>query len=209
MNSFQKNVIFAKLVRALHSYSSMLVLVLLLFFAITGLTLNHPDVLHSKAGYVSERVILPLPEYLQLSLIPQSEEAQAELAHQFRQWLSTEDHVKASTYKYQFDIAEQLLELDFKRPGGYANVVVDFAAGQADVDKEFSGYLTLLNELHKGRNAGASWIFLIDATALACIVFALTGFYLLLKQPSRRPIGNSLAMLGVFLALFAYILSLH
>ena len=59
------------------------------------------------------------------------------------------------------------------------------------------------------RNAGISWIVLIDITALACIIFSLTGFWLILKLPSRRSLGNSLAILGIFISLFAYILSLH
>ena len=108
-------------------------------------------------------------------------------------------------------LATQALDLvlDFKRPAGYASVVVDFAANTAELELEFNGYLALLNDLHKGRNAGLSWLLLIDLTAVACIIFALTGFYLMLKQASRRSVGNILAMLGIFISMFAYILSLH
>lgn len=209
MTKFWHGPALAKLMRAIHSYSSMLVLVLLLFFAITGITLNHPDFIVSKAGQVSQQAELTLPVHLQFSELPESDEEQAKLAEQFRDWLSSEHQLKASVFSYAFEPDEMLLELDFKRPAGYASVVVDFSAGTAELDTEFGGYLALLNDLHKGRNAGTSWILLIDLTAIACIIFALTGFYLILKQPSRRSLGNSLAMLGIFLTLFAYILSLH
>ncbi|HEX5792381.1 MAG TPA: PepSY-associated TM helix domain-containing protein [Rheinheimera sp.] len=209
MTEFWRGPALAKLMRAVHSYSSMLVLVLLLFFAITGITLNHPDWIYSKAGQLSQQFNVALPVHLRLAVLPESDVEQAKIAAQFREWLSREHQLKASVFSYSFEPQEMLLELDFKRPAGYANVLVDFTAGNADVDMEFGGYLALLNDLHKGRNAGTSWILLIDLTAIACIIFALTGFYLLLKQPSRRSLGNSLAMLGIFITLFAYILSLH
>lgn len=199
----------AKFMRLLHSYSSMLVLVLLLFFAITGITLNHPDLLYSTTGKSNRQLTLPLPDALQYADLPQSDREQKVIALQFRDWLSNEHQVKASVFSYQFEIDDSLLELDFKRPAGYASVVVDFAANTVELEQEFNGYLALLNDLHKGRNAGTSWVILIDLTAVACIVFALTGFYLMLKQASRRSVGNILAMLGIFISLFAYILSLH
>ena len=209
MTEFWRGPALAKMMRAIHSYSSMLVLVLLLFFAITGITLNHPDLIISQAGQVSQQSELELPPYLQLAELPESAAEQAEIAAQFRDWLSQEHQLKASVFSYTFEIDDMLLELDFKRPAGYATVLVDFQSGTAAIDTEFAGYLALLNDLHKGRNAGTSWTLLIDLTAIACIVFALTGFYLLLKQPSRRSLGNSLAILGIFISLFAYILSLH
>ena len=209
MTEFWRGPALAKMMRAIHSYSSMLVLVLLLFFAITGITLNHPDLIISQAGQVSQQSELELPPYLQLAELPESAAEQAEIAAQFRDWLSQQHQLKASVFSYTFEIDDMLLELDFKRPAGYATVMVDFSTGMAELDMEFGGYLALLNDLHKGRNAGTSWILLIDLTAIACIVFALTGFYLILKQPSLRSLGNSLAMLGIFITLFAYILSLH
>jgi hypothetical protein len=209
MTEFRRGPALNKLMRVIHSYSSMLVLVLLLFFAITGITLNHPDLLYSKAGQLSSQQVLSLPEQLRYSSLPESKPQQAQIAAQFRDWLSTEHQVKASVFSYLFEPDDMVLELDFKRPAGYATAIVDFSANTAELELEFNGYLALLNDLHKGRNAGTSWIVLIDVTAVACIIFALTGFWLILKQPSRRSMGNSLAMLGIFIGLFAYILSLH
>lgn len=198
-----------KFIRLLHSYSSMLVLVLLLFFAITGITLNHPDSLYSSAGKYSRQQTLSLPLQFQLTKLPEADKEQALLARQLRDWLQREHDVKASEFTYLFEPKELLLEMDFKRPAGYASVIVDFNEHTAELDLEFGGYLALMNDLHKGRYAGFSWKMLIDATALACIIFSLTGFYLILKQNSRRSIGNCLAMLGIFISLLAYVLSLH
>lgn len=209
MNQPLRSLQLSKFMRLLHSYSSMLVLVLLLFFAITGITLNHPDLIYSSAGKQSVQRSIALPAALQYAELPDNAGQQAQIAEQFRNWLRDEHQVKASVFSYLFEPDELLLELDFKRPAGYATAIVDFSSHTAELELEFNGYLALLNDLHKGRNAGTSWIVLIDITALACIIFSLTGFWLILKQPSRRSIGNSLAMLGIFISLFAYILSLH
>ena len=111
-------------------------------------------------------------------------------------------------------LGDARLTLAKETAGSYDLLIIDAFSSDAVPThlltvEAIDGYLALLNDLHKGRNAGTSWIVLIDITALACIIFSLTGFWLILKQPSRRSIGNSLAMLGIFISLFAYILSLH
>lgn len=201
--------VVAKFIRALHSYSAMLVLLLLLFFSFTGITLNHHDVIYSDAGKSQIVTQVTLPEYLQYDTLPDTLSEQTDMAERFRSWLGSEYAIKAAIFTFQAEVEDRLLELNFKRPAGYGTVIIDFNTQTADIDTEFGGYLALLNDLHKGRNVGASWRFVIDFTAVSCIVFALTGFYLSLKQPSRRSAGNSLAMIGVFLSLFAYVVSLH
>lgn len=209
MKNFGQGPAFSKFMRLLHTYSSMLVLVLLLFFAVTGITLNHPDLLQSHAGKQSRQETLTIPTLLQYNTLPENPAEQEKIAQQFLNWLTSEHDVKASVFTYQFDTDELIAELDFKRPAGYASALVDFNESTVELEAEFNGYLSLLNDLHKGRHAGFSWILLIDITAIACIIFALTGFYLLLKQPSRKSAGNSLALIGIFLTIFAYIFSLH
>lgn len=206
---FWQHPAFSKFMRLLHTYSSMLVLVLMLFFALTGITLNHPMLINSKAGQESRQETLDLPAHLQYSELPEDEAEQEKIAAQFFNWLVKEHDVKAAVFNYQFDPDEMMLELDFKRPAGYAIVEVDFTESVAELETEFAGYIALVNELHRGRNAGLSWIILIDITAISCIIFALSGFYLVLRQPTRRSAGNTFALLGIFLAVFAYIFSLH
>src|SRR5690606_30540477 len=130
-----------KFIRLLHSYSSMLVLVLLLFFAVTGITLNHPDSLYSSAGKYSRQQTLSLPAQFLLTELPQAEHEQAQLADQLRAWLRQEHDVKGSEFSYLFEPEELLLEMDFKRPAGYASVIVDFNEHTAELDMEFGGYL--------------------------------------------------------------------
>ncbi|WP_323601837.1 PepSY-associated TM helix domain-containing protein, partial [Rheinheimera pleomorphica] len=124
MTEFWQGPALAKLMRAVHSESSMLVLMLLLFFAVTGITLNHPDWLYSKAGQQSRQVDVALPHHLRFTTLPDSAAEQANVAIQFRDWLCSEQQLKASVVSYAFEPDVGLLELVFKRPAGYATVLV-------------------------------------------------------------------------------------
>jgi uncharacterized protein len=194
--------------RLVHIYSSMLVVVLLLFFALTGITLNHPE-WQSTQGVSSSRLQLQLPAELQSLAWSDDALQQATQASKIADWLRQHHQVEGAVFNFSYDADEQLLELDFKRPAGYSNAVIELAAGEVDLTTEYAGTLALLNDLHKGRYAGTSWKWLIDLTAVACVLFGLTGFYLLWRQPSRRRSGVNTAVLGVILMLLAYLAALH
>lgn len=194
-----------RLMRTLHTYSAMWVLLLLLFFSVTGITLNHPD-WQSKWGARQQLQQLPLPEPLQpWPLATQQQEYATTLV----EWLKSTQGVAGISWQARFDSDEQTLELSFNRPAGFAVALVDFATAEIELEQQFNGYLALANDLHKGRDSGVLWKALIDITAIACLLFALTGFYLLLKMPSKKQLGNALAVLGGVMAVLAYLLAFH
>lgn len=193
----------ARLMRTLHTYSAMWVLLLLLFFSVTGITLNHPD-WQSQWGASRQLQQLALPDALQHW---PDDAAQTAFATALVHWLTQQHQVTSVSWQARFDADEQLAEVSFKRPAGYAVAVVDFSSAQVELEQQFNGYLALANDLHKGRDSGALWKGLIDLTALTCLVFALTGFYLLLKMPSKRQAGNALALAGAVMAVLAYALA--
>ena len=194
--------------RLVHIYSSMLVLVLLLFFAVTGITLNHPE-WQSAVGASSASQQLQLPDELKTLAWSDDELEQAVQANKIAAWLRAQHQVEGAVFNFSYDPDEQLLELDFKRPAGYSTAVIELTAGQVELSTEYAGTLALLNDLHKGRYAGSSWKWLIDITGVACLLFGLTGFYLLWRQPSRRRSGINTAVFGVILMLLAYLAALH
>lgn len=196
-----------RLMRALHTYSAMWVLLLLLFFSITGITLNHPG-WQSQWGSYQQLQLLSLPPELDLPELPPEPEQQHWYAQELRLWLAQQG-VRATEWRYQFDAEDELLELEFKRPAGYAMAVLEFGSGELELEQVFAGYLALANDLHKGRDAGFVWSLLIDLTAICCLLFALSGFYLLLKSQSMRAIGNTLALVGGMAAILIYLISFH
>lgn len=208
VHSMAQSAKFSKFIRLLHIYSSMLVLVLLLFFAATGITLNHPE-WQSTLGAESKALELQLPEPLKQLEWTEDQLQQAMQAEKVALWLRDEHQVQGAVFNFSFEPDEQLLELDFKRPAGYSSVLIELETGRVELSTEYAGTLALLNDLHKGRYAGTSWKWLIDITALACLLFGISGFYLLWRQPSRRRSGVNTALFGLLVLLLAYLAALH
>lgn len=200
--------VWQKFWRTLHIYVSMFVMVIFVFFAVTGLTLNHPE-WQLNAGKSAQSIELSLPAELRTLAFSDDTLNNAGAAAQIADWLRREQQVEGAVFAFNYDADEQLLELDFKQPAGFTNVQVALADGSAVLEREFGGYLALANDLHKGRYAGAAWKWLIDVLALACLLFAISGFYLLWRQPSRRFWGMQAALTGVGVSILLYLAALH
>ena len=198
----------SRFLRWLHIYVSMTVLVVFVFFALTGITLNHPD-WQLGAGKQSDSRQLQLPAALTGLEFSADQLQQAEQAKQIADWLRAEHQIQGAVFAFSYDPDEQLLELDFKQPAGFANAQIALDSGVVELTAEFGGYLALLNDLHKGRYAGTAWKWLIDVVAIACLVFALSGFYLLWRQPARRWLGVQCALTGAGVMLLVYLAALH
>lgn len=198
----------SRFLRWLHIYVSMAVLVVFVFFALTGITLNHPD-WQLQAGKQSDSRQLQLPAALTGLEFSADQLQQAEQAKQIADWLRAEHQIQGAVFAFSYDPDEQLLELDFKQPAGFANAQIALDSGVVELTAEFGGYLALLNDLHKGRYAGTAWKWLIDVVAIACLVFALSGFYLLWRQPARRWLGVQCALTGAGVMLLVYLAALH
>lgn len=198
----------ARFLRWLHIYVSMAVFVVFVFFALTGITLNHPE-WQIDAGKQSDSLQLKLPPTLAALELHEDQLQQAAQAQQIANWLRTEHQVQGAVFAFDYDPDAQLLELDFKQPAGFTNVQIALDTGAVELSHEFGGYLALLNDLHKGRYAGTAWKWLIDLVAVACLLFALSGFYLLWRQPGRRWWGVQCALTGCGAMLLVYLAALH
>jgi len=171
-----------RLIRSLHSYTSMLMLLIMLFFTVTGLTLNHREWLPKPAPRQLQEFPLPAelanPQHWQADALAQGD--------QIRRWLRRTHAVHGSEVRYDWDAEEQFLVIDIKRPGGYSLVEVDVAAQMMVLEKQHFGILSTLNDLHMGRYSGELWRGFIDFSAIAMLLFTLTGFWLVLPHKKRR-----------------------
>lgn len=95
------------------------------------------------------------------------------------------------------------------RPGGDAWVTVDRASGKISAELTDRGWLSYFNDLHKGRNAGKVWSWFLDIFAVSCILFTLTGLFLLYMHSKPRPLTWPLVGLGVVIPALLLILFLH
>ena len=132
--------------RWLHAYTSMISLVVVLFFGVTGLTLNHPT------------------------------------------W-TLGDAIDRS-------VDEGTLPGGYRTDGG-----VDFSVetGEYELTVEQQGFVGVMNDLHKGRDAPGSWKWIIDISAGLLVLVAVTGLGIQLFQRKRRT--RALVFAGVGLVL--------
>jgi hypothetical protein len=155
---------------------------ILLFFAATGLTLNHQD------WFAGQQRTTMQKGTMNHTWLGQNVD-QLRIVEQLRQ----ANGIKAALGELQIDDGQ--VSVNFKGPGYSADVVVDRSTGSYDVTETRSGWAAVMNDLHKGRDAGPMWGKLIDATAVFMTLVALSGLTLIFFLAKwRRP---GLVMLGV------------
>jgi hypothetical protein len=156
----------------------MALLTLMIFFSITGITLNHPEwFADNKAEVVEVDFITPA------ELLTQKNEGK------LLNFLLKANHLNGNRLTIERE-GDELFITD-KGPGTYLSLTIDLSSGEAYREATNYGYWALLNDLHKGRNSGDFWRFIIDLSAVLMIVFSLTGFVLALAQ---RRINRTIAV---------------
>jgi len=189
--------------RQWHWISSALCLVGMLLFAVTGITLNHAAQIEARPA-VTERQV-ELPEDLQSQLLSQTPEAG--LPDALRQWLESELSIDLSDRDAEWSDGELYIALP--RPGGDAWLSLALDSGELLYESTDRGWISYLNDLHKGRNTGTAWSWFIDIFAAACVVFSLTGLLLLQRHASGRPTTWPLVGAGLVIPLLLALLFIH
>ncbi|MEM1227336.1 MAG: PepSY-associated TM helix domain-containing protein, partial [Planctomycetota bacterium] len=96
----------------------------------------------------------------------------------------------------EFETSEFDVMVVFKSPGYAADVFINRDDGRYTVTTITSGVVSIMNDLHKGRDSGPGWSILIDASAVILMLFSISGFALLLYLKRRRLNGIVVATLG-------------
>jgi hypothetical protein len=166
-------------------------MVAVLFFAITGVTLNHPDWLATES---TRDFTGKLPATWKSA--------------QGVDWLVVAEYLR-STHGVHGTVSERSAEgtegsLTFKAPGYAADCFIDMASGSYRLTVSYQGVVGVLNDLHRGRDAGGTWAWLIDASGIFLTFLSATGLGLLwyLKKVRLSGIVTLLAG-GVLLFMLA------
>lgn len=181
--------------RWLHIYISMFSFVLVLFFSITGITLNHLEWFPEKS------VVHEYSGKMPLQWVNQQDTAQIKKL-EIVEYLRKNFPVKGLVNDFRIDDAE--LSISFQGPGYTADAYIDRTTGNLQLSTNELGFVAMMNDLHKGRDTTASWRWLIDASAYFLIFISLSGLILLLYLKKRRIWGLLLLLLG-FLMMFLFI----
>jgi hypothetical protein len=181
----------AILSRWLHIYISMASCGILLFFAVTGLTLNHQDWFSGQQrtneyhGSVQRKWV---------HTADAKDVAKLEIVEYLRQNF----HIRAALADFRVEDTD--CDVTFKGPGYAADAFIDRDTGNYQISENRFGFVAIINDLHKGRDTGRKWAGAVDVSAVLMILVSLTGFALIFFLPKRRLPG--LIVLGSGMALF-------
>ncbi|PKF63314.1 peptidase [Psychromonas sp. psych-6C06] len=193
--------------RRLHIYISMALLLVVLFFAITGITLNRPHLFVSETPLREQHQII-VPSALFSSEKGTYSPDKTKLLH----FLNGQSELSGTPSVMQIfteieagALIEGEISLDYKGPGYNGTVFIDMLTGIAEIETTHYGLIAVLNDLHKGRNSGQVWAWFIDASALLMVIFVLTGVCLLVPKRKSFNTGLKWTAFGSLLALFIFI----
>ena len=177
---FQKLVVLS---RAVHIYLTMLGLLVILLFGLTGFTINHEDWFGATHPVVHE-----MQGRMPLELIGSNDS------------LRTVEHLRSAFpvrgAVTSYDSFDEQIMVAFKSPGGIWEIVIEKKTGLTSAHQELFNWAAIVNNLHRGRYTGQAWRWVIDLSALLIVLACLTGFILWLALPKRRKLGIVFLVLG-------------
>lgn len=186
----------ARVTRWLHIYVSMISFFLVLFFALTGITLNHPDAFANQQQQITRKGqvdIAWVAEKLDTGQINK----QALLQY----FLNTE---KLSGTVSEWVLSPQQCLVSYKGPGYSADAFINRTDGSYELSINEAGWIGVMNDLHKGRDTGKKWAWVIDVAAVFMTLVSLTGILLMVWMKKKRLSGFLIALAGVVLSMVLY-----
>jgi hypothetical protein len=180
-------------IRWLHIYGSMFGLCATLLFAVTGLTLNHAD--WFEAG---EPVVRTLEGTLATQDLASNVDKLA-IAENLRE----AHHLRGKVAEFAVEDDECIVV--WKGPAYSADATIERATGKYRIEESRRPVMALLDDLHKGRDCGPVWAFVIDAAAVVLTFLSVTGLWLLLYLKKRLRSGLVVALVGTIVMVAAFV----
>lgn len=201
----QRRAYWLKTLHQWHWISAALCLLGMLLFAATGLTLNNARLIEAQPRVTSRTAVLP--DALRAAAAAASADKPALLPDALAAWLRRELDIDAAGRAPEWSPGEVYVSLP--RPGGDAWVSMDLRSGDVEYEVTDRGWVAYLNDLHKGRNTGTAWSWFIDLFAAACLVFSITGLFLLKLHAGKRAATWPMVGLGVVIPVVLALLFIH
>ncbi|WP_260703790.1 PepSY-associated TM helix domain-containing protein [Edaphobacter flagellatus] len=186
----------AVVARWLHIYLSMVSFAIILFFAFTGLTLNHTEWFGNAEKTTRSTGQMP---HDWLRKPNNADPDKLAIVEQLRSAAKLHGAVS------DFRVDDNQISISFKAPGYSADALIDRDTNRYDIIEVRNGFVAVINDLHKGRDAGKVWSGLIDASAILLTLVSLTGLLLLFFVYKRRTSGLILAAVGAVLCYLVYL----
>lgn len=146
----------------------MFSLLSILFFSITGITLNHPEWAFTSAETKTETK----------GQLPDGWKKGNEVDwFRVSEFLREKHGLRGLVGEKAFDETEGTIT--YKGPGYNADCFFDPETGNYDLTVTAQGFTGVMNDLHRGRDSGVAWRWLIDVSGVLLVVVSFTGLGLL------------------------------
>lgn len=192
-----------KQVRNWHWMSAAFCMVSLFLFAFTGFFLNHSDWLKTEPRVTDGSVEIAKKD---LNTLPQSIENKT-FTPEFNAFLEETTKSTLDGARIEWDVEE--IYIDIKAAGKTAWISILPEDGLVEFEVTNYGTLAWLKDLHTGRNTGNAWRLYIDFFAIMCLIFTLTGLFLLIFYQSQRKSTWAVVSTGVVLPIVIMLLFMH
>ncbi len=181
--------------RWLHIYLSMASFFILFFFAITGITLNHTEWFEDqqKTTNVKGRLDADWVAVPDTNAIRKLE---------IVEWIRNKHHVAGAMSEFVID--EDQCTISFNGPGYTADVFVERQSGSYELSETRTGLFGILNDLHKGRDSGKVWKWVIDISAVLMVLVSFTGLMMLWFLKKKRVAGFLTVLGGAIVSWIIY-----
>ena len=167
---------------------------ILLFFAVTGLTLNHQAALTGA----------PKPQLykgtIDASLLKSPDSSKDAIEQLFR----SRHGIKAEMSDYRVD--DDQVQISFKGPGYEADGFIDRKTSKYEVNESRLGLVAVVNDLHKGRDTGKAWSGIIDISAILMTAVSVTGLILIFFLQKKLRAGLIALAIGTLLCYVVYVI---
>ena len=176
--------------RYVHGWLSAFAFLTLLFFSVTGLLLNHPE--WFEPAKTEQTTQLILPESV-LKSIKQQENPSDTILNYVRQQQNVVGRYQSS------EVMDNEVMIRLESPAGATDIWVMTDTGEMEITQKPASTVSMLNDLHRGKNSGLAWSWLIDISAIIVIALSLVGYILFLSIKTR--LVTHLVLTAVSLAL--------
>nr|WP_294995836.1 PepSY-associated TM helix domain-containing protein [uncultured Sediminibacterium sp.] len=186
----------ARYSRWLHIYLSMFSFVIVLFFSVTGITLNHLEWFDESVER-ENKVQGTIPA----SWVNMSDTAlikKMEVVELLRKQYGIKGYVS------DFMIQDDQCMVSFRGPGYSADAFINREDGAMQLTEMKLGVIALFNDLHKGRDSGNAWKWVIDLSAAFLIIVSLSGLVMLFFLKKKRVNGLLIALIGGLICYLIY-----
>lgn len=196
---------FMRQLRQWHWISGAVSLVSMLLFAVTGITLNHSSAIEAKPRVTTAEATLGEAAISALAAAPRTGRAPVPDGVA----AAVSDAVGVDIAGREAEWSESEAYVSLPRPGGDAWVSIERDSGALTYELTDRGWISYLNDLHKGRHTGPAWSLFIDVFALATIVFSITGLLLLQMYTKGRKSTWPLVGLGLGIPVLLAVFLIH